>query len=204
MRPARIAECHPDRPHYARGSCKPCYDTSPERLEYKRARRANPTYRAEENRKMRALKQERRADPQYRQAENAREQARRAADPAFQMRQREYMRERRTDAEFSQRQRDNARRARVALKAEMIAAYGGCCSCCGESETTFLTLEHLNGDGREHRAAAGTTDRMLLDLKRRGWPTDKYTVLCFNCNMGKSVNGGICPHQVVVRTIISL
>ena len=48
------------------------------------------------------------------------------------------------------RARENARRYYKKVQAEMIAAYGGCCSCCGEREPRFLTLEHMNRDGAEH------------------------------------------------------
>lgn len=32
-------------------------------------------------------------------------------------------------------------------------------------------------------------------LKRQGWPQDRYQLLCANCNFGKLMNGGVCPHQ---------
>jgi 5-methylcytosine-specific restriction endonuclease McrA len=83
---------------------------------------------------------------------------------------------------------------RRALKHEMIAAYGGACTCCSETIREFLSLEHLAGDGAAHRAAVGrNAQAQLLDLKRRGWPQDNYTVLCMNCNLAKGVYG-TCPH----------
>lgn len=82
------------------------------------------------------------------------------------------------------------------LKLEMIAAYGGRCSCCGETEPRFLTLEHLEHDGQEHRkqkrcGGFGT----WRDLKRRGWPKDKYTIYCWNCNLATRL-GDPCPHKI--------
>jgi hypothetical protein len=32
-------------------------------------------------------------------------------------------------------------------------------------------------------------------LKRLGWPKEKYRILCANCNHGRALNGGVCPHQ---------
>ena len=29
--------------------------------------------------------------------------------------------------------------------------YGRACSCCGETEPAFLTIDHVNNDGAEHR-----------------------------------------------------
>jgi hypothetical protein len=73
----------------------------------------------------------------------------------------------------------------------MLAAYGGRCSCCGETETAFLTLEHLNGDGAAHRREVHDA---VADLRRRGWPKGEHTVLCMNCNWARRV--GRCPHEM--------
>lgn len=80
---------------------------------------------------------------------------------------------------------------RLRLRQEGIKAYGGVCSCCGEEEIGFLTLEHLEGRTDGDRS---TSWHAWMKLRKRGWPKDKYTVLCFNCNQGKSIYG-ICPHQ---------
>lgn len=80
----------------------------------------------------------------------------------------------------------------VELRAEFIKEYGGFCVCCGEDEEQFLTVEHLNHDGAEHREAVGAN--VLPDLKRRGWPKDTITIMCMNCNWGRRF-GGECPHS---------
>lgn len=49
--------------------------------------------------------------------------------------------------------KDGNKRRIVRLKQEMITAYGGGCSCCGETESEFLTLEHLFRDGAAERLA---------------------------------------------------
>lgn len=83
---------------------------------------------------------------------------------------------------------------RTDLRAEMIAAYGSQCACCTINIPQFLTLEHKNLDGATHRAAVGRNGQaQVLDLKRRGWPQDGYTLLCFNCNLA-SYHHGSCPH----------
>lgn len=82
---------------------------------------------------------------------------------------------------------------RAVLRREVIAAYGGACTCCNEATFEFLTLEHLNNDGAAHRARVGkNAQAQLLDIKRRGFPAE-YTVLCFNCNLAKGIHGS-CPH----------
>jgi hypothetical protein len=80
------------------------------------------------------------------------------------------------------------------LKTKVISAYGGQCICCGEKELSFLTIDHINGGGRQHRITI-KTHRLYNWLINNNLPKDGYQCLCFNCNMGRQVNGGICPHQ---------
>lgn len=98
----------------------------------------------------------------------------------------------------NQRKYSKAKHARI--KDAVFAAYGGyVCACCGDKEPKFLTLDHVNNDGAAFRrliagnrqAAGYTTYRWLA---KRGFP-DGYQVLCMNCNHGKRMNAGICPHQ---------
>jgi hypothetical protein len=80
---------------------------------------------------------------------------------------------------------------------EMFAALGDSCSCCGEREKAFLSLEHKNKDGAEHARRLGSSgSAILLDVRREGFPKDKYTVLCMNCQFGERQPGG-CPHKRV-------
>ena len=99
-------------------------------------------------------------------------------------------------------ERANAKTKRSQLRQEMFAALGQICSCCGEAEKLFLGLEHVNGGGRGHRKTGGGT--YLLSVKREGWPKEKYAVLCHNCNLGKHLNGGICPHQTGIKEMLSI
>jgi hypothetical protein len=82
------------------------------------------------------------------------------------------------------------------LTDRVLAAYGARCSCCGETERVFLTIDHVAGDGRQHRASMGGGNRrLLLDIINRGFPPD-FRVQCFNCNCGRERNGGVCPHEL--------
>lgn len=76
----------------------------------------------------------------------------------------------------------------------MLAAYGGKCKCCGEGYALFLQLDHVNNDGYIDRKENRTSTKLLANLKRNGWPQDRYQLLCANCNFGKMLNGGVCPH----------
>ena len=91
---------------------------------------------------------------------------------------------------YSERNRERHRE----LRRQMIAAYGGRCSCCGESAYEFLTLEHVNQTGKEHRKSVGTGPSAYYDLKKKGWPQEGYTILCYNCNLSQRYSGP-CPHM---------
>lgn len=85
------------------------------------------------------------------------------------------------------------------LRADVFAAYGGKCMCCGESEPIFLTIDHIGGNGRKHREEvmgnplyAGV--KFYAWLRQNEFP-EGFETLCYNCNCGRHRNGGICPHK---------
>jgi hypothetical protein len=80
------------------------------------------------------------------------------------------------------------------LKRKVFDAYGNHCKCCGEENASFLSIDHVYGGGRKHRQAVGGGVMVLLDIIKSGFPDD-YQILCFNCNLGRNINGGICPHE---------
>lgn len=82
---------------------------------------------------------------------------------------------------------------------EMILAYGGKCTCCGENRYPFLTLEHVNKNGREERSLYGGCEAIRLRLKRLGWPKVGYTLLCMNCNWATRFKNSMCPHKQEVK-----
>ena len=88
------------------------------------------------------------------------------------------------------------RKRNLKLRGEFIKAYGGACTCCGETNFGFLSMDHVEGDGARSRRASGGNMPEYLQAKREGWP-DRYTVLCYNCNLGRHYYGkGTCPHEL--------
>lgn len=76
----------------------------------------------------------------------------------------------------------------------VITHYGGCV-CCGEETKEFLTIDHVNGNGQEHRKEIGGGGATLARwLVENDFPED-LRLLCFNCNLGRERNGGVCPHE---------
>jgi hypothetical protein len=86
---------------------------------------------------------------------------------------------------------DQARNQAIRLRC--IEAYGGECSCCGETEFVFLVIDHVNGGGAEHRRQIGAGNALCQWLIKNNFP-DGFQVLCWNCNYAKH-RLGVCPHQ---------
>lgn len=87
------------------------------------------------------------------------------------------------------------------LKNEVFNAYGGfMCNCCDETIKEFLSLDHINNNGAEERKKnlggqnqSGT--KFYRWLKQNKFPRkEDYQILCMNCNTGKRLNSGVCPH----------
>lgn len=99
---------------------------------------------------------------------------------------------------------ESARRNGTKHKIDVFQHYGGCkCRCCGESRLNFLTLDHVNNDGADHRrrlygsGSASVGVRFYRELKKAGLPPG-FQVLCFNCNITKGLFGE-CPHETYRR-----
>jgi len=89
----------------------------------------------------------------------------------------------------SQRQRKNKD-----IKLSVFDHYGHKCVCCEESHELLLTVDHINNDGKNHREKIGSGVPIYKEIISMGFPSF-YQLLCFNCNMGKYLNNGVCPHQ---------
>lgn len=80
------------------------------------------------------------------------------------------------------------------LRDEVYAIYGARCACCGETETKFLTIDHVDNNGCEMRNHHGTGASFYKWLLKNR-PESGFQILCMNCNFGKARNGGVCPHH---------
>jgi hypothetical protein len=71
-------------------------------------------------------------------------------------------------------------------RATVLAAYGGMCACCGETSQAFLCIDHvLNDGGEERRTEWASGAGLYRKLIKCGFPTDRYQLLCYNCNCAK-------------------
>ena len=81
---------------------------------------------------------------------------------------------------------------RRGMRRQILETLGAICNCCGETEPAFLTIDHVLNDGADDRRL-----RRHLVYKRildEGCPTDRYQILCWNCNSAKGMLGN-CPHM---------
>lgn len=102
-------------------------------------------------------------------------------------------------AEISEKRRAQRR----ALKQTVIDAYGGACACCGETALEFLTIDHVNGDGADHRRLLGSAQsrRLYEELVAEAFPAG-FRALCFNCNSTLGFYG-YCPHHPEITVPIN-
>lgn len=85
------------------------------------------------------------------------------------------------------------------IKRDALNAYGGRCACCGENRWEFLALDHINGQGKQHRIqASGVGAQFYRWLAKQGYPQGDLRVLCHSCNVSLGMYG-YCPHRPEVH-----
>jgi hypothetical protein len=103
-------------------------------------------------------------------------------------------------AKDPEKQKIASRKSIQKAKDACYEAYGGYkCAClhCDVINPKFLILDHINNDGAEHRRELGPHGNggsLYGWIIRNNFPP-MFQVLCYNCNCGKNVNGGVCPHK---------
>ena len=116
---------------------------------------------------------------------------------------------RKTLADYRRRNRErlcarSAERRRV-VKRIVLTHYGNGafrCTCCDETIEEFLTIDHLNGKGKDDRLARCGREQnshaFYLALISQSFPKG-YSTRCLNCNLGRrGTPDGRCPHKLAV------
>lgn len=80
------------------------------------------------------------------------------------------------------------------LRLEFLSAFGGKCSCCGESHPYFLTLEHVKPQNYKKNKVKTSRALEMRKAKSEGWDRTKWDCLCISCNFAKGLYGE-CPHR---------
>lgn len=91
--------------------------------------------------------------------------------------------------------KDKAVNWREDIRRQVIEHYGSFCACCGETTIEFLSLNHINKDGNEHRRKISGVNRFTIYK----WTIDNdypntLDIRCYNCNLSDGYYG-ICPHN---------
>lgn len=104
----------------------------------------------------------------------------------------------RAKARFKERYPHSERDRKRKLRETVLSAYGGICVCCGETETIFLAVDHVDGVKLEPYPVRQRGDALYSWLKRENYP-EGYRILCNNCNW--AVRFGPCPHTLKDRRV---
>jgi hypothetical protein len=106
---------------------------------------------------------------------------------------REYMKTKKE--EYRHKWPQYGKEERDRLRQDILDAYGSKCQCCGETQPEFLAVDHVNNDGARYRRYTSGGSGFYRWLRKHGFPTDNFQLLCMNCNWGKYICGGTCPHN---------
>lgn len=102
-----------------------------------------------------------------------------------------YQKEYRSRPENKDRFNRDATKRRRQRRKDVIDKYGGKCVCCGESQYEFLSIDHVNGNGKNHRE---NLRHNLISWLRNNEVSEEFQILCHNCNQAKG-HYGTCPHM---------
>ena len=72
------------------------------------------------------------------------------------------------------------------------------CNCCGETNRYFLQFDHINNDGYLDRKDKSITSAIVY-YEKIIKNIQNFQILCANCNFGKLINEGVCPHKKIMR-----
>jgi len=75
---------------------------------------------------------------------------------------------------------------------KILDYYGKKCFCCGETHTEFLTIDHAEGNGAEHRRKLNR-GRLYAHIVKEKFPKN-FRLACMNCNFAIGIHGH-CPHN---------
>lgn len=92
----------------------------------------------------------------------------------------------------NKKQCDNGVKRRESDRLSCFEHYGVTCACCGQPNLDYLTIDHVQGGGSEHKRQLGW-GHLPGWLRRNNYPAG-FQTLCYNCNCAKG-KLGYCPHK---------
>lgn len=118
------------------------------------------------------------------------------------IRDRKYRETHREQVRQAERKADFRRRLMV-LRHYAVNPSVPSCACCGETEIGFLSIDHIKGNGNKHRQSIGGYHSFYSWMVAKHFP-EGFQILCMNCNWGKRIMNGVCPHQKMSTKVGSL
>jgi hypothetical protein len=104
----------------------------------------------------------------------------------------------RWDKEWSKNNPDKrkeiTKRTNTKIRLECLNKYSNNdikCSCCGENNIEFMSIDHIDGGGTQQRRDLGGS--IYQWLRQNNYP-DGFRILCHNCNSSLGYYG-YCPHE---------
>jgi hypothetical protein len=114
---------------------------------------------------------------------------------------RESARRIRKTVDGKQRANLNARKHTKRRRVMIVKLFGGKCVCCGESHIEFLSIQHKNNDGAEHRRRIGMGGTYNWIRKNTEEAKKTMELMCMNCNSSLGFFH-YCPHKTMSKFII--
>jgi hypothetical protein len=119
-------------------------------------------------------------------------------------RERVYANNRRSVEKNRDKVNENARRRYWNFKINILEHYcddgGPKCECCGETQLEFLTLDHIDGNGGQHRREIKKKGKSFYQwIKKENYPGG-FRILCMNCNASLGWFG-YCPHGNIKKGV---
>lgn len=89
-------------------------------------------------------------------------------------------------SKWNQKSRDSQNETRYAIRVACFDTLGGQCLRCKTDDYDVLCVDHIEDDGQQERKS-GISSITIWRKVIRGEDLGKYQLLCFNCNLRKSV-----------------
>lgn len=77
----------------------------------------------------------------------------------------------------------NDQKRRIKEKEHVLNHYGRSCAFCNQQAFVFMTIDHIDGGGRQHRKIIG--NNVYRWLIKENFPAG-YRTLCWNCNSARA------------------
>jgi hypothetical protein len=82
----------------------------------------------------------------------------------------------------------NEKEKRFRIRNEVLSKLGNSCVVCGESERSFLSIDHIHNDGKLDREKFSNLYNFLSHINKLPEINQKYQVMCHNHNREKQIH----------------